>query len=259
MNKWRLIIDRDLPGAENMARDESLLRAGEDGSGGGPVLRLYGWSEPTISIGYAQDASAFRGKGLPVVRRVTGGRAVIHGDEITYSITAACSEPVFSGGINGAYSVISRCIVAALDDMGIEAALARGQRRGGCAGRKDACFHTPSRYEVLAGGKKLAGSSQRRFKRAFLQHGSILFRIDGPLHERVFGPGVTERMACISSFSRAGKEEMKRALVKRFSEGLSAEFAEGGLTKAEEGLERELRASRYSSGEWNGASPLKAC
>ncbi|MFQ5737343.1 MAG: biotin/lipoate A/B protein ligase family protein [Thermodesulfobacteriota bacterium] len=233
MDKWRLILDPDLPGALNMAVDEALLRAAELESGGGPVLRLYGWVEPAISIGYAQDPAPLASKGIPVVRRITGGRAVLHDNEITYSITAPCAHPLFSGGITHAYSVISGCIIAALGDAGVRASMSRARTRGDARGRTAACFHTPSRCEVLVGGRKLVGSSQRRFKNAFLQHGSILYAIDQGLNERVFGPGLIERMACVSSCSSAGKEDLRRLLVKRFSEGLGVEFMEGGLTQDE--------------------------
>lgn len=234
MSKWRLIVDPDLSGVENMAIDEVLLTGVESGTGDMPVLRLYGWSEPTVSVGYAQDPSVFTRAGLPVVRRITGGRAVIHDDEVTYSLSAPSSHPLFAGGIASSYTVISGCIIAALNDIGVSATLSRPQgREKGAAGQKDACFYTPSRSEVLVEGRKLVGSSQRRFKSAFLQHGSILFAIDAEAHDALFGPGVVEKMACVSSFSRAGKEALRHALVERFSEGLGADFTEGVLTDAE--------------------------
>lgn len=251
MDTWRLIIDPALSGAENMARDEALLCAAERGGAFTPVLRLYGWNEPAVSIGYMQDCAAFKAAGLPVVRRITGGRAVLHASEITYSVTAPVSGPLFSGGIGCAYSVISGCIAAALRDIGVEAVLARGRRRDGRESGKEACFHTPSRFEVMAEGRKLVGSSQRRFKNAFLQHGSILMGIDVPLHERVFGPGLTARMSCVSSFSDSGEGELRERLVRRFAEGFGAVFVEGGLTPDEERASDELKASRYSAAVWN--------
>lgn len=251
MDKWRLIVDPDLPGVENMARDEVLVMSAETGAADMPVLRLYGWSEPTISIGYVQEAGTLAESGLPVVRRITGGRAVIHDDEVTYSLTAPLSHPLFTGGITGTYKVISGCIVAALKDIGVIASLSRSTGRGRGTGHREACFHTPSRSEVLVDGRKLVGSSQRRFKRAFLQHGSILFCIDQPAHERAFGPGVVERMASVSSFSRAGKEEFKAALISSFSEGLGVRFVEGGLATGEREAVEGLLACRYSTPEWN--------
>ena len=251
MDKWRLIVDPDLTGVENMARDEALVMGAETGAGDMPVLRLYGWSEPTISIGYVQEAASLVRAGLPVVRRMTGGRAVIHDDEVTYSITAPIYHPLFTGGIACSYAVISGCIVAALKNIGISATLSRSAGRGRGEGRAEACFHAPSRSEVLVDGRKLVGSSQRRFKRAFLQHGSILFSIDLPAHERAFGHGLVDKMACVSSLSRAGKEEFREALTSSFSAGLGVGFIEGGLTTGERAAADELMAGRYSTLEWN--------
>jgi len=255
MDKWRLIVDADLPGVENMARDEVLVMSAESGEAVLPVLRLYGWSEPTISIGYAQDAGLFGAVGLPVVRRITGGRAVLHGDEVTYSVAAPSSHPLFAGGITGTYSVISGCIVAALEDIGIAASLARPAGRGRGGGRSEACFHAPSRSEVLVDGGKLVGSSQRRFKRAFLQHGSILHAIDGAAHEKVFGPGVVERMACVSSFSPVGREGLRAALVKSFSAVLGVYFVEAGFTADERAEAVGLMGGRCSAHGPRAAAP----
>ena len=181
------MLDGDLPGHENMARDSSILRSLEEGVGE-PTVRLYGWSSPAISIGYLQGADPFRGLGLPVVRRVTGGRAVVHSSEVTYSVTGLIDSPLFSGGIMSAYSAISACIIAALKDAGVEADYSRGALEGK---RSEACFYSPSRYEVLVNGRKLVGSAQRRLKRAFLQHGSILMAIDEELNHRVFGESIS--------------------------------------------------------------------
>ena len=233
------MLDGDLPGHENMARDSSILRALDAGSGT-PTVRIYGWDAPTISIGYLQNAAPFSGLGLPVVRRVTGGRAVVHSREVTYSVTGLMDSSLFSGGIMAAYSVISRCIIAALKDAGIEADYSRGTSVGD---RSEACFNSPSRYEVLINGRKLVGSAQRRLKRAFIQHGSILMDIDEELNQRVFGRGVSSRMAGVSEFSAATRAELTGSLADRFAEGLGAEFSLSGLTEEEAKARDALAAS----------------
>lgn len=230
--EWRLILDGDLPGQANMARDTSILKSLESGQGR-PTLRLYGWDRPTISLGYLQDPGPFMGLGLPVVRRVTGGRAVVHWHEVTYSVAGLSDDPLFSGGIPGAYSVISGCIAAALNDSGVEAALFKGKAGGG---RSRACFRSPSRFEIMAGGRKLVGSAQRRFRRAFLQHGSILMSADQELNERVFGPGLQAAAASVDEWSGIGAGELKKLLIERFSEGFKASFEASGLSPEEEKL-----------------------
>ncbi len=249
--KWRLIIDPDLDGLENMAVDEAISRVVDSNEGGGldwstPTLRLYGWKEPTISIGYMQEEGRFIGSGLPVVRRITGGRAVLHDMEVTYSVITGSSNSLFSSGIEGAYALISGCIVNALKDVGVEAGFSRGVK-GSKGTARDACFYTPSKHEVVIDGRKLVGSSQRRFKNAFIQHGSILFNIDRKLNSAVFGHGVIERMAWVEAFRPVDKETFRAALVRRFAEGLDAFFEEGRLMGAEEDVKREVLEGKYSS------------
>lgn len=248
-NEWRLVIDGPQSGAINMAVDEALLTAMDTGCSQTPVLRIYDWAEPTVSIGYNQDAMPFNASGLAVVRRITGGRAVVHSAELTYSIVSPSDHPLFKEGISGAYSVISGCIVAALGNAGIKAGLvaaARKTKQGEMA--KAACFFAPSRYEVTIEGRKLVGSAQRRFKTAFLQHGSILFTVDRSLHEKVFGKQAAdelmERMTGLGAYSDIDKASFTGMLVKGFEDGLGASFASCCLTGAEEYIKNGLLASR---------------
>lgn len=253
MDRWRLILDPDLSGQENMAIDESILRISDSGGAITPTLRIYGWKAPTISIGYLQKAGPLEASGLPVVRRITGGRAVLHDIEITYSIVAGLEAYPFSGGITSSYSAISRCIISALKGRGVEASFSRGGKAGGA--EKDACFYAPSRYEVLVDGRKLVGSSQRRFKRCFLQHGSILLGVNEELNEKVFGRGVIERMAWLDGLGVDDKEAFKKALVDSMAEGLDASFTQERLTDEEEALKEGLIKDKYTREEWN-LSPL---
>ena len=256
--RWRLIIDPELDGRENMAVDEAISRVMDSNKGSAgvtlrrtfeesaPTLRLYGWKEPTISIGYMQEEERFNESGLPVVRRITGGRAVLHDMEVTYSIITGSDNPLFSSGIEGAYALISGCIINALKDVSIEAGFSRGVK-GLKGAARDACFYTPSKHEVIIDGRKLVGSSQRRFKNAFIQHGSILFNIDHELNSIVFGHGVIERMAWVEAFKPVDKKTFRDALIKRFGEGLDASFEEGGLTGTEEDVKKDVLEGKYSS------------
>lgn len=237
---FRLILDGDLPGQENMARDSAILRCLEDGSGV-PTLRLYGWEAPTISIGYLQSPEPFMGFGLPVVRRITGGRAVVHSSEVTYSVTGLIEDPLFSGGIMGAYSVISGCIIAALAGAGVSACYSRGS--SSAEPRSEACFQTPSRYEVLIDGRKLVGSAQRRLRRAFIQHGSILMATDNELNRSVFGGSLSGRMAGVSEFSPVSAEALKGLLAEKFAEGFGVSPEASGLSANESAMCAALRPS----------------
>jgi len=262
--EWRLIRGSRLQGGENMAIDEALLSCA-DGCGGGwggvitppappvPVIRLYGWKEPTISIGYLQDAAPFLSTGLPVVRRITGGRAVLHDMEVTYSVIAPADSSVFQGGIMGAYSVIGRSIAGALNDLDIGASFKEGRpplrpRKGPA---HEACFHSTSRYEVSINGRKVSGSAQRRFRASFLQHGSILFDIDEGLNTRVFGRGAAQRMAWVREFGDATEEDFMERLIARFEDSLGVALRASALTREEEAVKDGLLKEKYSRDEWN--------
>ncbi len=278
MDPWRLILDPPREGVENMAVDEAILRTMEAGADMGveqmPTLRLYSWAEPTLSIGYMQNAGPFIGprpeeERLPLVRRITGGRAVLHDMEITYSIVCPALHPLFARGIEEAYRVVSLAIAGALKEFGVSASFERGVgvskkevRGGGRGGRgkdKGACFLTTSRYEVVAGvagsdSKKIAGSSQRRFKGAFLQHGSILMGLDKKLTERVFGKEAAEKIACVSDFTDLkpdGVDHIKGALIERLAGALDAEFFVSKLSAPEYCLMKDLMEEKYSMKEWN--------
>jgi lipoate-protein ligase A len=176
MPRWRLLSTEPATGPENMALDEALMARAR--STGEWVLRVYSWSVPTLSIGRHQsvrgayDAQTLSAAGIAVVRRPTGGRAVLHDLEATYSVTAPISD---AGALRESYQRINRLLIGALRTLGVRAEVAAEKR----APKPDLtpCFELPSRGELTAGGRKLAGSAQWREDGALLQHGSIL--VDG--------------------------------------------------------------------------------
>lgn len=176
---WRLIDSGPGPGAWNLALDEAIFDAVRERRSP-PTLRLYGWEAPTLSLGYAQDGArdldlaACAAAGIAVVRRATGGRAVLHDREVTYSVAVPAGTPVFGTNLDAAYRAVAAGLLAGLRLLGVDAALAPAARRGAGEPRHPGCFGSASRHEILAGGRKLVGSAQRRSGGAFLQHGSIL-------------------------------------------------------------------------------------
>lgn len=178
---WRLLHSPSATGAENMALDEALMeRARESGEW---TLRVYSWSRPTLSLGRNQtarggyDCNLLSARLVDVVRRPTGGRAILHYREVTYSVTAPVAN---AGDLRESYIRINRLLVAALRALGVEAVVAGDaeSRAAGDAARAHPgllpCFHHPSAGEIMTGGRKLAGSAQWRSGGALLQHGSIL-------------------------------------------------------------------------------------
>ncbi len=256
MEKWRLIIDPPHGGVENMAVDEALLGSASADNAFRPTLRVYGWSEPSLSLGYLQKSAPFSGLGLPLVRRITGGRALLHDIEFTYSITAGAGSALYSQGIIPCYSVISRAIVLTLQEFGIEAVFSRP--RSSTAYRKSgACFASSARYEVLVGDKKIAGSAQRRVKGGLLQHGSIIFGLNRALWSSVFGDIIVQKTATVLEFCAVEPESFQQVFVEKLSRELQVSFIPGTLTGPEEELKRRLEREKYSQKEWNEQPALR--
>jgi lipoate-protein ligase A len=185
---WRFEYSGALDGAGNMARDTAMAEGLAAGTGA-PALRLYTWSPWAISLGYNQreeeiDAARCRAVGIDVVRRPTGGRAILHAEELTYCVVM----PAGRRSILDAYNEISRALVKGLGLFGVEASLQRSQPNFPEHYRSPSaipCFTASARYEIEVDGRKLVGSAQRRVTGAtqvVLQHGSILC---GPAHKRL--------------------------------------------------------------------------
>src|SRR5579884_1376660 len=181
MTHWRLLTSDPATGAENMALDEALMdRARETGEW---VLRVYGWSRPTISLGRNQsaggryDLAEIARRGFDVVRRPTGGRAILHHREITYSVTAPVSG---AGDLRESYERINGLLIHALARLGVQAVAAEPSTRAAAPGMTP-CFAEPAAGELTVSGRKLAGSAQWRADGALLQHGSILLADDQSL------------------------------------------------------------------------------
>jgi lipoyl(octanoyl) transferase len=235
-NNWRLLDTGPNLAAYNMAIDEELLARAQAGEKI-PVLRFYTWDPPTVSIGRFQkietavDAGACKLLGFDIVRRVTGGRAVLHRRELTYSVIARIDNPLFPPEVLGTYKIIASGLLAGLRNLGVDAEMvSRGGRHASLV-RKDAkdpaCFSSPSWYEIVVQGKKIIGSAQRRLSGAFLQHGSILIDHDPALEAEVIpGGGTGCGVTCIQN--ELGRqvllEEVKQAFRNGFSEALRVDF-----------------------------------
>jgi len=263
MNRWYLLDDEASTAAENMARDEFLLeRAGR--TGGAPVLRLYSFDPSAVSIGYHQDPAvaldlaALGRDGIDLVRRITGGRALLHDGELTYAVCAPVGMSAFGAGLAGTFLAISNALTAALRALGVDAAVVGGRPApciGGHAGPTGDAFAQPclvsvSRYEITAGGRKIAGSAQRRTRGAFLQHGSILLRpASGRIVEYAGGdwPFLGSRITSIAE-ERGGavdEGEVRSALRNAFAAQFSVRWEALVFTREEsEELARRARAKR---------------
>lgn len=272
---WRFLDTGCGDAAYNMAVDEALLLSHEAGQSP-PTLRVYTWSSPTLSLGYAQsiekevDTTACREHGVTPIRRPTGGRAVLHDDEATYSIVMPLRLDGREASITEHYRRIGLALEAALRRAGLAVTLERPSVLAAAPRpASPACFAALSRYELSATGRKLVGSAQKRGRRSLLQHGSIplsmdrqrLFaclRVPAGRREQLLGEAYAS-MAAVNEVAPAPLDAaaLQRALRQGFVEWLTggAGMAAGGLSAAERGLVEKLRLTKYSSDAWNLDGP----
>lgn len=178
-NNWRFINSGPADGATNMATDEALARCYKSQQ---PLLRVYAWRPYTISIGYHQneaeiDIDKCLKDDIGVVRRPTGGRAIFHAHEVTYSVIIPGENPIYKKKALEIYNLISAALVSGLNNLGATLVLQRKEsmdREFNHYNRRFACFAASAKFEIQYQSKKLVGSAQRRFENALLQHGSII-------------------------------------------------------------------------------------
>lgn len=260
MQSWRLIKSPPSDGFTNMAVDEAIFASVAAGKSP-PTLRFYTWTPPAVSVGYFQDSftdidiSACREMGIDVVRRLTGGRAVLHDKELTYSVICPEGDPLFPDNILGTYKVISSCLVRGLNSLGIDASLAPSVKRR-VKKSPSACFTSPSHYEITVSGNKLVGSAQRRGDGAFIQHGSILMEFDRDRLEMVLpASGRLDGITSIGEHLNIGLTELVPSLIIGFEELLDITFSEGSLSDEETALCERYVEERYSRYDWNFRRP----
>ena len=185
--KWRLIPYKTRSGGENMAIDFMLAQTKHST----PILRFYGWQPYAISLGYHQkrdwlDFTRVQEDGFELVRRPTGGRAILHGEELTYSVILPATISLAKENTQTIHNRISRGLAAGLRQLGLPAELRKVStdlRRHYRQNRTSAtCFSSTTKHEIQIHGKKVVGSAQRKFRHAVLQHGSILI---GPVHRQI--------------------------------------------------------------------------
>jgi len=270
---WRLLITPPADGATNMAIDEAILHALANGAGC-PTLRFYQWEPPCLSLGYNQshaevDEAACAHLDYTWVRRPTGGRAILHTDELTYSVIAPDSEPRVRGGILKSYRQLSTGLLAGLRALGAD--VFQAQEEKALNSQKSAvCFDTPSNYEITVRGKKLIGSAQVRRRGMVLQHGSLplsgdLTRIFACLRRVATGsdqPGqnptewgdwLLARACTLEQALGRGVSfrEAADALAQGFASALNLRLEPGDLSDDERKLVERLRRDQYANDEWN--------
>lgn len=270
--KWRFIdFDYHSP-SFNMALDEVLIEW-HSNENFPPVIRFYGWNPPSLSLGYFQKAekeiniSKVKEFGYDLVRRLTGGRAVLHDKELTYSVIVSEKHPKMPKTVTEAYRVISQGLLEGFKELGLNAYFSIPETPEQLDNiknpRSSICFDAPSWYELVIEGKKVAGSAQTRHKGVILQHGSILIDLDqDKLFDLFLYPNERVRERLRDNFSnkavaindiakeRVTLDQIRKAFKTGFAKGLNIELEPYQLTEAEQSYVKDLAEKKYANDEW---------
>ncbi len=260
-----------------MAVDEAIMEAvGQDIVL--PTLRLYGWQPPAISLGRFQKVDgqvgldALRQRGWDLVRRPTGGRAILHDDEVTYSVCVPQAALNHGGSVLRSYRELSRGIRRGLELLGIQADLGRKPKTPSSPAPRGhtppaICFAQSTRADMVAAGRKIVGSAQVRKDGTILQHGSVPMTLNVNDHLAVMpgsgntGPTGRLSQAAVGISELLGKpvsfDEVAEALVTGFAEALHLEIERSQLNESEQARAHELRTHKYATDQWNYHRPTR--
>lgn len=251
---WRLILDHKHLAAYNMAADETILRSCAVGSSL-PTLRLYGWGKPAVSLGYFQDLEKSkidreycRNLDIEVVRRPTGGRAVVHGWDITFSVAIAEKDmPDGCHSVIASHTWIMQGIVQAFRLLGIEADMGSSERTAS-SGQSADCFAHTADCDVRVGKDKVAGAAQVRKWESILEQGSIPYEPPGIDMGCLFGKNVRGPMSNV--LADIPFKAARMAVVVGFEQALGIQFVPRALTDLETASAFRLAKEKYTSAEW---------
>jgi lipoate-protein ligase A len=271
MNTWRLLITPPARGAWNMAVDEAILEHIGRGASS-PTLRLYAWTPACLSLGHAQpfadvDRTRLKERGWEVVRRATGGRAILHTDELTYSVIAPTNEPRVAGSVLESYNRLAQALLRVVYDLGLPVEIKDEVAQNDILRNNPICFEVPSTYEITVHGKKLIGSAQARKKEGVLQHGSLplagdLTRIcqalvfENESARQEASQRLLERATTIESALGRGVswESAAQAFIHAFEAQLGLSLERGELSESESKRAEELVREKYDHPSWTERS-----
>lgn len=250
-----------------MAMDEVILESCGRGETL-PTLRLYAWDPPCLSLGYAQslrevDMPRLRERGWDLVRRPTGGKAILHTDELTYAVIGPLHHPLLAGSVLDSYRRLAQALLTALRHLGLPAEMHHAHPQQGATQDNSVCFEAPSVYEITVGGKKLLGSAQARRRQGVLQHGTLplygdLTRITQvlafPDEEARFRASqrLLERATTVERIlgRPLSWETAVQAFIEAFRQVFSIDFQFAAPTQSELARADELARLKYAYPDW---------
>ncbi|MDK2979951.1 MAG: lipoyl(octanoyl) transferase [Chloroflexota bacterium] len=267
MDTWRYLINHPFPAAWNMAADEAILESVVKGDAP-PTLRFYAWKPFALSLGRTQkyaevNQQALDAHGWDVVRRPTGGKAILHADELTYSVCAPEDDPHVSGNVLKSYRMLSRGLLKGFELAGIPADSQPNDEKNLDRLTNPVCFQYPSDYEITCGGKKLIGSAQARLNNGVLQHGAIPLSGDiCRVIEVLAFKSDTQRQAARDNLRDHATtleaclghtpdwEHIADCIREGFAQALDLRFEKGSLLPAEKARAFQLWQEKYAHPDW---------
>ncbi len=287
MQGWRLLTDNTKDPYENMALDETLLLLCGKGFSP-PTIRFYTWEPSALSIGYSQnplkelDTDLCRSLNIPVIRRITGGKALIHNNDLSYSVVFQYDGALQRHSILESQRAINNCLVDAIRKIGMDASLRLTEENRYdslptvSTGKFPFCFLIPTSNDIIVSKRKIVGSAQRRTKNAFIQHGSIfvdqpgdievrLLAGSGKKRNRAYDPGLKSSAGASDPkyyqagytwinrhlLKRTNIQEIQDIIVKSFEEGFGVKVYRENLTRSEIEIKEKLKEEKYMKDEWN--------
>lgn len=258
MSLWRLIGDSEFDGVTNMAMDEALLLSVRNSLDSAkvalPVIRFYSWQKPELSLGYGQHYNKFKDLTVPIVRRLTGGKAVLHlptDYELTYSISCPSGTLLHDIGVRESYCLISKAFISAFNLAGVKIGFSEISGSGvGQVFGSEVCFSSAQKEEISVNGLKLIGSAQRRYSWGFLQQGSVVLNKDSGLTDSIFGSGTSDTFTSVNEFSNISVEEIKKNFLESLAALLDCSFEISTYSEEELLVVDSLVEEKYSNFNW---------
>jgi lipoate-protein ligase A len=252
---WRFIDSGDCDAYLNMAIDEAIAISVREKKSP-PTLRIYGWKDLSVSLGAFQKISNVNVQycnlnNIPIVRRPTGGRGILHGNELTYSFSCTNEGP-FATGLLNSYKVLSDVFINAFQKIGLKVESRKTRASGRYLTRDSLCFNSISYGEITFDGMKIIGSAQKRWDKGFLQQGSIPFLIDYEILRTVFVVDTKDFnfIGIKELLPNLNKEELKRKIKESFEKIFFISFIDSPLYPFEEELVQSLLLEKYQNNLW---------
>ncbi len=252
---WRLILDTHQDGYYNMAADEVLLLSYK--SNRKPVLRIYGWDFPFVSLGYNQNITKVLGDDpvVPFVRRMTGGAAILHDQELTYSLVCSESDLDLNSGVKESYKQLCSFLIKFYQHLGLKTTFGIDSISDNLKPYSEFCFSSWEPYDLIVDNKKLGGNAQRRSHDIIFQHGSIPLTVDFSSVKELIPDSLNYQDKVTSLHDNGLKtiswNTLQKMLASSFSDTFDINFEKQNLTDIEKGLAKKLINEKYEQRDWN--------